>query len=110
MKTLTIVLLLTTTMAFAQPIYTEKESYQVEVTENGHVQVRKATRVYKDGVEIAKTYHRHVLAPDTSEETLNEQVDKVKAIAEAAWTKEIKDAYEKQKLEQLEKIEEPNEL
>ncbi len=88
---LTIGLLLIAALAFAEPIYTEGVSKQVEITENGHVQVRKAIRTYKDGVEVGKTYQRHVLAPgvDTSEE-----VKKVKDIAEVAWTEEVIEDYE----------------
>ena len=93
MKTLSILigLLLISTMAFAEPVYTEGISYQVEVTEDGHVQVRKATRIYKDGVEVGKTYERHVLAPgaDTKDE-----VKKVKDISAVVWTQKVIDAYE----------------
>lgn len=88
--TLVIGLFLLTSLAFAQPIYTEGVSYQVEVLEDGHIQVRKATRVYKDGVEIAKTYHRHVLVPgdDTTKET-----KRVKDIANVVWTVEVVTKY-----------------
>ena len=91
---LTIGLLLIATMAFAEPVYTEGVSYQVEVTEDGHVQVRRATRIYKDGVEIGKTYHRHVLAPGTD---TKDEVKKVKDIANVAWTPEVIVAYEAKK-------------
>ena len=79
---LVIGLLLFSTLAFAE-VYTEGVSYQIEVLEDGHLQVRKATRVYKDGVEIAKTYHRHALVPGAN--TINE-VKKVKDIANVVWT------------------------
>lgn len=88
---LTIGLLLIATMAFAEPVYTEGITYQVEVLEDGQIQVRKATRIYKDGVEIAKTYHRHVLAPGTD---TKDEVKKVKDISAAAWTQDVIDAYE----------------
>ena len=29
-----------------------------------HVQVRTATVIKRDGVEISRSYHRHVVAPD----------------------------------------------
>ena len=63
-----------------------KESYQVEVTELGHVQVRKAIRLFKDGVEISKNYHRHVLAPG---DNLDNEIQKVKDVANAVWTEEV---------------------
>ena len=88
---LSLSLSLIATMAFAEPVYTEGVSYQVEVTEDGHVQVRKATRIYKDGVEVGKTYHRHVLTPgaDTKDE-----VQKVKDISAVVWTQDVIDAHE----------------
>lgn len=54
----------------------------INVTENGHVEVRRADRVFRDGEEIAKTYHRHVLCPG---DDLIEQDEKVAAVATAVW-------------------------
>ena len=90
---LVIGLLLFSTPVFAE-VYMEKESYQIEILEDGQVQVRKATRVFKDGVEIAKTYHRHVLAP--GESTANE-VKRVKDIANVVWTAEVIAEYQANK-------------
>ena len=66
---------------------------KIEVVENGTLQVREATRIMKDGQEIAKTYHRWSFAPgaDVSEMPAN-----VQAIAEAAWTTEVIAAYQAQ--------------
>lgn len=64
---------------------------QIEVTRNGSVQVRRADLVLKDGVEIAKTYHRHVLVPGSD---LSSEDAKVVAIAQAAWTPEVIAAYQ----------------
>ena len=63
---------------------------QIEVTRNGSVNVRRADLILKDGVEIGKTYHRHVLAPG---DDLSEQDAKVTAIAQVVWTPEVLDAY-----------------
>ena len=55
-----------------------------------HVQVRTATVIKRDGVEISRNFHRHVVAPDadiTSEST------EVQAICSVVHTQEIKDAY-----------------
>lgn len=70
--------------------YEEKIGYTMEVLEDGQIQVRKITRVLKDGVEIAQQYHRHVLEPgqDTTKEA-----DRVKAVAATVWTKEVVDEY-----------------
>ena len=59
---------------------------QIEVTRTGNIQVRRANLVLRDGVEIAKTYHREVLAPGTS---LEGQEDRIKAVANAVWTEEV---------------------
>ena len=36
---------------------------QITVLEDGQIQVRRADKVFRDGVEIAKSYHRHVIHP-----------------------------------------------
>jgi hypothetical protein len=35
----------------------------IEALENGTVQVRTATRIMEDGVEISRKFHRHIVAP-----------------------------------------------
>lgn len=35
----------------------------INVLPDGQIQVRKANRVFRDGVEISKAYHRHVVSP-----------------------------------------------
>jgi hypothetical protein len=73
---------------------TEKiEIDRVEVVANGIVQVRQATTVYKDGGELAKTFHRWTLAPG---QDISDQADNVKAICQAAWTPEVIAAYNAQ--------------
>ena len=64
------------------------------------VQVRKATVVKKDGVELAKSYFRYVLNPgilDTSDNLvdtdLSGQPAEVTAICNAVWTPEVKAAW-----------------
>ena len=56
------------------------------------IQVRTATVIKRDGVEISRTFHRHVVAPnsDTSGES-----DDVKALATQFHTDAIKTAYAK---------------
>ena len=55
-----------------------------------HVQVRTATIIERDGVEISRTFHRHVVAPDAD---ISGESAEVQAICNAVWTQEIKDAY-----------------
>jgi hypothetical protein len=59
---------------------------KVEVVENGTLQVREATKIMKDGEEIAKTYHRWSFAPGSD---VSEMPPNVQAIAAAAWTVEV---------------------
>ena len=72
-----------------------------------NIQVRKATVIKKDGVELTRTYHRYVLSPGTLDDSNNlvdnpltkepdgttDITDEVKAICNAAWTSTIKDAW-----------------
>ena len=55
-----------------------------------HVQVRTATVIKRDGKEISRSFHRHVVSPGddiTSEST------EVQAICNAVHTQENKDTY-----------------
>ena len=36
---------------------------RIEVLPRGQLQIRIATTIFRDGVEISKTYHRHVVSP-----------------------------------------------
>ena len=54
------------------------------------VQVRKATIIKKDGVELTRTFERYVLQPDSD---MTGQPNEVAAICNAAWTPEIKEAW-----------------
>jgi hypothetical protein len=81
---------------------TEKiEIDRVEVVANGIVQVRQATTVYKDGGELAKSFHRWCLAPG---QDVSDQADNVKAICQAAWTPEVILAYQKQQEENANRL------
>ena len=63
---------------------------KIEVLENGVIQVRQAEIITKDGNEIARNFSRWVLSP---EDDVSTQDPKVKAIATAVWTEEVKTAY-----------------
>ena len=72
-----------------------------------NVQVRKATVIKKDDIEITRTFERFVLNPgtlDDSDNLVDNPLDKepggttaiadeVKAICTAAWTTSVKDAW-----------------
>jgi len=63
----------------------------IELVETNHIQVRTATIIEKDGIEISRTFHRHSLRP--GEDVSNED-PKVQAIANAIWTAEVIAAYQ----------------
>jgi DNA-binding transcriptional LysR family regulator len=66
---------------------------QITVTENGTVLYREATKILKDGNEIAKTYHRTSLTPG---QNLTGQPANVAAICNLTWTAEVIAAYQAQ--------------
>ena len=78
--------------------FTEKvEIDSIEVVRDFFVQVRQATVIERDGQFVSRTFHRWVLTPDID---ISGQEQKVKDICNAAWTNEVKAAYETFKAEQ----------
>jgi hypothetical protein len=63
----------------------------IELVQSNHIQVRTANIIEKDGKEIARTFHRHVLSPG---DDVSGQDPKVRAIANAIWTEEVIAAYQ----------------
>ena len=57
------------------------------------IQVRTATIIKKDGVEISRSFHRHVVAPDISADDLANESADVQAIAAQVHTDAVKAAY-----------------
>ena len=65
------------------------------------IQVRRATVIERDGVEINRSFHRHVLQPGTVAEGTSTLTDTdisgedadVQAICNAAWTDAIKESW-----------------
>ena len=55
-----------------------------------HVQVRTATVIKRDGVEISRSFSRHVVAPDAD---ITGESAEVQAICTAVHTDAIKEAY-----------------
>jgi urease accessory protein UreE len=58
----------------------------MEVLQDAQIQVRIATVVAENGVELSRSFHRHVLEP--GDDTTG-QDDRVVAVAAAAWTPEV---------------------
>ena len=66
----------------------------IEVLPMGQIQVRTDTIIEKDGVELSRAYHRHVVEPDAD---ITNEDQRVKDIAAAAHTAEVKTAWEEYK-------------
>ena len=71
--------------------FTEKQEYKIEVLENGTLQVRRADIILKDGTEVGRQYHRHVLTPG---DDVSNEVQRVKDVAAATWTTDVVSAYQ----------------
>ena len=77
-----------------------QENDKIEVVNKWNIQVRNATIIKKDGVELTRSFHRKVLVPGTLDASDNlvdtdisgEDAD-VQAIANAAWTTQVKADY-----------------
>jgi len=81
-------------MAITKEIIQDK----IEVVGNfKHIQVRTSTILKEDGKEISRTFHRHIVSPDS--DSSNESAD-VKAMVAQFHTDEIKTAWANHKKEQ----------
>jgi hypothetical protein len=59
---------------------------QIEVVGDHTIQVRTATIIERDGVEISKSFHRHVVSPG---DDISNEDSKVQTIANALFTEEV---------------------
>ena len=74
-------------MAITKTVKTDK----IEVVGDfKFIQVREASIIEEDGVELTRSFHRYVLAPGSD---LTGQPQEIVDIANAVWTQEIVDAY-----------------
>lgn len=70
---------------------TEQDKIEV-VGEHKHIQVRTATVIEEDGVELSRSFSRHVVSPDS--DSSKESAD-VKAMVAQFHTDAVKAAYKK---------------
>jgi hypothetical protein len=70
---------------------------KIEVIENGMVQIRQATRIMEDGVQLSQSFHRWTIAPG---QDYSDQADNVKAICQATHTPAVIAAYESSRVGQ----------
>ena len=82
----------------------EVKADKIEVVGDWNVQVRTATIIKEDGVELTRSFSRHVLVPFVSSKAdddswthtatdISGEEAQVQAIANAAWTDDVKAAY-----------------
>jgi len=82
----------------------EVKADKIEVVGDWNVQVRTATIIKEDNVELTRSFHRHVLVPFVSSKAddnswthtatdISSEGVQVQAIANAAWTDDVKAAY-----------------
>ena len=73
---------------------------RIEVGEDSQLQIRTATRILEDGVQLSSSFHRHVLAPSTKtgdtwgDTDISGEDARVQAIANATWTADVKTAWQ----------------
>ena len=91
----------------------EIEYDKIEVINTWSIHVRKATKIMEEGAdgvktEISRSFHRHVLDPFNSvlaedgswthtAKDLSGEATSVQAIANAAWTDDVKNAFKASK-------------
>lgn len=72
--------------------YTERKEHKLEIIPPfSIIQCREANIVEKDGVEVGKTYHRHVCVPG---DDVSAECPELQAVAAALWTPEVIEAYQ----------------
>ena len=75
--------------------FTERQEHKLEIIPPFQIiQCRRADIVEKDGVEVGRTYQRHVRCPG---DDVSEDCAELQAVATALWTQEVIDAYQAQK-------------
>ena len=58
------------------------------------IQVRTDTVIKEDGKELSRSFHRHVIHPDISDENLALEHAEVQTVANSGiWTQAVKDAW-----------------
>ena len=74
---------------------------RIEIVQQWNIQVRQATIIERDGEFVSRTFHRWMLTPDMD---ISTQEQRVQDICNAAWTDEVRQAYETFKAEQANRL------
>ena len=77
-----------------------QENDKIEIVQKWNIQVRNATIIKKDGVELTRSFNRKVLTPgelDASDNLIDTDLSgedsDVRLIAQAAWSDQVKADY-----------------
>ena len=72
--------------------FTERQEHKIEIIPPYNtLQCRRADIVEKDGVEVGRTYHRHVRVPG---DDMTGECAEMQAVATALWTDVVVAAYQ----------------
>jgi len=83
-------------MAITKELVNDK----IEIVNKWNIQVRTATVIKEDGVELNRSFHRKVIVPGTLDGSdslvatdISGEDSQVQAICNAAWTSQVKTDY-----------------
>jgi len=72
--------------------FTERQEHKLEIIPPySIIQCRRADIVEKDGVEVGRSYHRHVRVPG---DDVSSDCQELQAVAGVLWTQDVIDAYQ----------------
>ena len=72
--------------------FTERQEFSIQILPPFSIlHCRRTDIVEKDGVEVGKTYHRHVCSPG---DDMTNECCEMQAVAAALWTPEVIAAYQ----------------
>jgi len=78
--------------------FTERSEHKIEIIPPYSIlQCRRADIIEKDGVEVGRTYYRHVCSPG---DDVSDECSEIQAVAAALWTPEVIANYEALKTSQ----------
>ena len=72
-------------------IFTERQEYKLEIIPPySIIQCRRSDIVEKNGVEVGRTYHRHMRVPG---DDVSNDCEELQSVAAALWTSEVIASY-----------------
>ena len=72
--------------------FSERQEHKLEIIPpHSIIQCRRADIIEKDGVEVGRTYHRHMRCPG---DDVSGEWAELQSVSAALWTQEVIDAYQ----------------